>query len=343
MFGSLSNHTWGSAVVHSKSRLALKPDTHLVVGVPSALAQYDIQKVLRGVRLVGVDEADTLLTGSESKVTWDILRTMRELHRTDVSRGRGRTPVPEGMGRLDCAEVEGEGLPMRQLIFTAATLPSGGPQTIHSVLSAWLPKEAVFVTTGQTHHPVETAKLEFVKVKGVGTPREASDHGAQVGGPDKLSRQKANLLVADLDKLGTGEEESNGAKVLVFVNTLSSAKALYTFLTGAHRHAQHSAELGRWWHGKVGQLNKEVEPGEREVVVREFNEGKLKVLVCTDLASRGLDFPDVTAVVQFDFPVNSADYLHRAGRTARAGKAGRGEVGKDGRGWVRWGRMEGGG
>lgn len=49
------------------------------------------------------------------------------------------------------------------------------------------------------------------------------------------------------------------------------------------------------------------------------------MLVSTDLAARGLDLPRVTAVIQFDFPVNSADYLHRAGRTARAGSSGEGK------------------
>ena len=323
VFGSLTDHTWGSAVVHSRSRLALRPDTRLVVGVPSALTQYDVRKVLKGVRLVGVDEADTLLTGSESRATWEVLKTLRELHRADVQGGHGQIPgeVQGGSGHAEPAK--GEGLTRRQMIFTAATLPSGGPKTVGSVLSAWLPKDAVFVTTGHTHHPVETAKLEFVEVKGEGS-RGVCDHVAQVGGADKLSRRKADLLVADLNRLGTGEGGS-GPKVLVFVNTLSSAKALYAFLISAQKRAQQASELGRWWHGRVGQLNKDVEPVEREVVVRDFNEGRLAVLVCTDLASRGMDFPDVTAVVQFDFPVNSADYLHRAGRTARAGKSGRGE------------------
>ena len=291
--------------------------------MPSALAQYDLGKVLKGVELVGMDEADTLLTGSEGKVTWDILRTVRELQRRDsVCGGTPPGSAQDGRGSLERVESKSRGKaghPTRQLIFTAATLPSGGPQTVQSLLRAWLPKEAAFVTTGHAHHPVETASLEFVRVEG------ACDPVAQARGAE-LSRQKADLLVADLDRWGTGEEGTE-PKVLVFVNTLSSAKALYAFLTGAHRRAQQSSpESRRWWHGRVGQLNKEVEPEEREEVVRKFREGGLGVLVCTDLASRGLDFPDVTTVVQFDFPVNSADYLHRAGRTARAGKAGKGEV-----------------
>ena len=334
VFRSLSDHSWGSSIVHSRSRLVLRPDTRLVVGVPSALAQYNLGKVLKGVELVGVDEADTLLTGSEGKVTWEILRTMRELHHGDKVFGGRSDSTPAGMaqdGRDSLERVKSEGrgkagCPTRQLIFTAATLPSGGPQTVQSLLRAWLPKDTTFVTTGHTHHPVETARLEFVRVGGRSV-KTACDLGAQARGVE-LSRWKADLLVADLDRLGTGEEGTE-PKVLVFVNTLSSAKALYAFLIGAHRRTQQSSsETGRWWQGRVGQLNKEVEPEEREEVVRKFREGGLGVLVCTDLASRGLDFHDVMAVIQFDFPVNSADYLHRAGRTARAGKAGKGEEGR---------------
>jgi superfamily II DNA/RNA helicase len=49
----------------------------------------------------------------------------------------------------------------------------------------------------------------------------------------------------------------------------------------------------------------------------------LPLLVCTDMTARGIDFPHVQTVINFDFPATSALYLHRAGRTARMGKSGR--------------------
>uniref|UniRef100_A0A915E2S9 Helicase C-terminal domain-containing protein n=1 Tax=Ditylenchus dipsaci TaxID=166011 RepID=A0A915E2S9_9BILA len=56
--------------------------------------------------------------------------------------------------------------------------------------------------------------------------------------------------------------------------------------------------------------------------LNKFKKKDRPVLVCTDVASRGLDIPHVDMVVNYDVPNNSKDYIHRVGRTARAGKSG---------------------
>ena len=59
------------------------------------------------------------------------------------------------------------------------------------------------------------------------------------------------------------------------------------------------------------------------MTLKWFREGKFKVLVATDVASRGLDIPDVDLVIQLEPPKDVETYIHWAGRTARAGKKGK--------------------
>lgn len=61
---------------------------------------------------------------------------------------------------------------------------------------------------------------------------------------------------------------------------------------------------------------------ERADVMRRFREGKLLLLVATDVAARGLDFPDVELVINYDLPDTEEHYVHRVGRTARMGRSG---------------------
>ena len=68
-------------------------------------------------------------------------------------------------------------------------------------------------------------------------------------------------------------------------------------------------------HGDLGQ-------GAREQALRAFRSGKVDVLVCTDVAARGIDVDDVTHVVNYQCPEDEKTYVHRIGRTGRAGKTG---------------------
>ncbi|XGP73602.1 DEAD/DEAH box helicase [Actinokineospora auranticolor] len=68
-------------------------------------------------------------------------------------------------------------------------------------------------------------------------------------------------------------------------------------------------------HGDLGQ-------GAREQALRAFRSGKVDVLVCTDVAARGIDVTDVTHVINYQCPEDEKTYVHRIGRTGRAGKTG---------------------
>ena len=69
-------------------------------------------------------------------------------------------------------------------------------------------------------------------------------------------------------------------------------------------------------------IHSDLNPAKRHAFLEEFRNGHLKILVSTDLLARGIDLPDVDAVVNLDLPLLPEDYLHRVGRTGRAGKQG---------------------
>jgi len=73
---------------------------------------------------------------------------------------------------------------------------------------------------------------------------------------------------------------------------------------------------------KAAALHGQLSPGRRRQTLADFHEGRLQVLVATDLAARGIDFERLSAVVNHDLPRSAVDHLHRIGRTGRAGAVG---------------------
>ncbi|KAL3830726.1 hypothetical protein ACJIZ3_019528 [Penstemon smallii] len=69
-------------------------------------------------------------------------------------------------------------------------------------------------------------------------------------------------------------------------------------------------------------INGDMEQSDRNGALTKFKAKECKVLICTGVASRGLDIPVVDLVINYDIPTNSKDYIHRVGRTARAGRSG---------------------
>jgi ATP-dependent RNA helicase RhlB len=97
-------------------------------------------------------------------------------------------------------------------------------------------------------------------------------------------------------------------RTMVFVNTKRVAEVLERTLTA---------------NGFVAQaLSGDVPQTKRLKMMRDFHNGDIAVLIATDVASRGLHIPDVSHVFNFDLPNDAEDYVHRIGRTARAGAEG---------------------
>ncbi len=115
------------------------------------------------------------------------------------------------------------------------------------------------------------------------------------------NEDKIPLLIGILQRM-------EPTRTMIFVNTKRVAEKVEAYLEGNGIHA--------------GMLTGDVPQRKRLALLEKFTTGKVPVLVATDVASRGLHIPDVSHIVNFDLPQDAEDYVHRVGRTARAGASG---------------------
>jgi len=141
----------------------------------------------------------------------------------------------------------------------------------------------------QNHAEVETDRRA--------SPAEGIEHG--IFGVDKMVKKDALVSILKLDFM---------RRVLVFTRTKYGADKLA-------RHLKREGVPAAALHGDKAQST-------RLRTLEEFREGSIRILVATDLAARGIDVDDIELVVNFDVPTDPEIYVHRVGRTARAGAQG---------------------
>ncbi|KAL8141448.1 hypothetical protein V2J09_014480 [Rumex salicifolius] len=136
-----------------------------------------------------------------------------------------------------------------------------------------------------------------------------------IGSIDELAANKSITqyieVVPQMEKHRRLEQilisQERGSKIIIFCST----KKLCDELTRSIRRNFGAAAI----HGDKSQ-------GERDWVLNQFRSGKSPILVATDVAARGLDIKDIRVVINYDFPTGIEDYVHRIGRTGRAGATG---------------------
>jgi ATP-dependent RNA helicase RhlB len=115
------------------------------------------------------------------------------------------------------------------------------------------------------------------------------------------SSDKMSLLIGLFKQL-------DPERTMVFVNTKRAVAEVVAYLNGNGYHAR--------------ALSGDVVQTKRQRLIEQFKSGEVDIVVATDVAARGLHIPNVSHVVNFDLPQNCEDYVHRIGRTARAGASG---------------------
>jgi ATP-dependent RNA helicase RhlE len=140
---------------------------------------------------------------------------------------------------------------------------------------------------------------------------EVSQRGraAQMVEQAAYSVSQENKTALLLDLLEREQKEESLEKVLVFTRTRRGSERLSHILK-ARNH-------------RVNRIHADRSQPQREAALREFRDGRTRVLVATDIAARGLDVDSVSHVINYDVPAAPEDYVHRVGRTGRAGKQGK--------------------
>jgi ATP-dependent RNA helicase RhlE len=137
---------------------------------------------------------------------------------------------------------------------------------------------------------------------------EVSTRGRAATLVDQIAYQipqesKTALLLELLEK-----EQDRFERVLIFTRTRRGAERLSHVLS-ARDH-------------RVKRIHADRSQSQREEALRAFSEGRARVLVATDIAARGLDIDAISHVINYDVPAAPEDYVHRVGRTGRAGSRG---------------------
>ncbi|CAI9092835.1 OLC1v1028176C1 [Oldenlandia corymbosa var. corymbosa] len=316
----------------------LEPD--IIVSTPVALLNYlyaiDPEKrrrtnFIRGVKYIVFDEADMLLCGSFQNQVIRIINMLR-FDEKQLSRMNGleyENPLASNdiadieSSRDDNEEMESDAFlennedsesdgdlenlesqapaaqnkdwrrvrktykRSKQYIFVAATLPVNGKATAGGVLKRLYP-DASWITGNYVHRHNPRLEQKWIEVT-VDSQVDALISAVNLGFKSALNSSRGVT------------------RTMIFANTVEAVEAVANILTGA------GVECFRY--------HSDSSLDERTKNLLDFQQ-KGGVFVCTDAAARGLDVPNVSHVIQAEFATSAVDFLHRVGRTARAGQPG---------------------
>jgi superfamily II DNA/RNA helicase len=182
-------------------------------------------------------------------------------------------------------------------------LDMGFLSDIEKLIESMKPKHQTLLFSATYSNKVKALAKQILKTpKTLGIAKQNSTSGKVKQSVYWVSEARKRELLSEL--IGV----NNWQQVLVFAGTKESANILAKEL-------KLDGIKAALCHGDKTQ-------GARNKALSDFSEGKVRVLVATDVAARGLDIEDLAYVVNFHLPFLAEDYVHRVGRTGRAGKSG---------------------
>ena len=165
------------------------------------------------------------------------------------------------------------------------------PRDRHTMLfSATIPQEIIKIAANYMSAPVQ------LEVAASGTAAETVTQELFI-----VARENKGALLGELLKQYTGQ-------VLIFTRTKRGAAKV--------------TKLLRKFEHKAAEIHSDRSQSQRKEALERFKEGRYRILIATDIASRGIDVTGIELVVNYDLPDDAENYVHRIGRTGRAGKKG---------------------
>lgn len=279
----------------------------LLICTPAALGAFGASPknidLFADIQTLIIDEADMLLDGGYLRQLEDVLMGFRRADKLSRSQSHHQSgPTEEDFFAAG----------KTQHVFIGATLPDFGLKSVDAYISKKFPY------------------AERVSMPGLHNARHYGLKDGTIWLEQNSENNNKERMEQLVEFLRNSDEDGglNDDKIMVFLNTVDDVDGV----TNGLRRAGFKAVP---YHAKIPL-------GERAANLQEFREytagessdvSEMPILVCTDLASRGLDVPGVTAVVQLQFAGNVVAHLHRMGRCGRAGN-------KNGKGIIFYGPME---
>mmetsp|Transcript_6430 Transcript_6430/g.12287 ORF Transcript_6430/g.12287 Transcript_6430/m.12287 type:complete len:587 (-) Transcript_6430:21-1781(-) len=272
------------------------PEAKIVVASPECALNY--WKGAQRVRWVVLDESDALLAGSFKQAKRNkyplerIIEAVRQSAKEESKYAYKADRLPASNNSLPTLP---KNLTRGEVRRLQAAKRSSSKQFV--LAGATMPNAgtknvqehvkklfpyAKWIKASRVHQSVSEVKQYFVKI-------------------DPVHRREA---------LKKALRHGPSGKVLIFANSPAMAESAYQ---------DAALEIGE---DSCALFHKNVMMRDRIDRLAAFDRGDLRALVCTGMASRGLDFVDVAHVIQYEVALNAVEFMHRIGRTARAGKAG---------------------
>ncbi|SJX60982.1 related to DBP6-ATP-dependent RNA helicase [Sporisorium reilianum f. sp. reilianum] len=282
---------------------------------------------LAHLRFLVIDEADRLLNQSFQEWLRRVLAATEGTANSDVhSQSRGSAQAPyelltsnaSGLGAATQSTLQEEAVPSVQKLLFSATLTRDPAK-----IAALGLRNPHYITVQDTHSAGDD---ENGRVNGAqqherfSLPHSLREHMLVTTSADKPFHLLYLLHRPDQD---VDNNDSRIRKALCFTKSVDSAARLVKLI---EIFEQVRSENGLVSRGSrplvVKNYSSELKPSDRQRILAAFAQGEIDLLVCSDLISRGIDLPSVEHVVSYDAPIDPAKYVHRVGRTARAGKHG---------------------